>query len=67
VEKMGYYDGVVDDDFNINVDFSNIQDSFREHFPYVAYPQEVLFSLLNQMEKKSEITSRQRGRNHTYH
>jgi hypothetical protein len=53
---LGYYNGVFDEHFNIDIDFSELRKRFREHFPHVAVtddeqgdPQEVLFSLLDQI------------------
>ena len=53
---MGYYDGEFDEHFNIDIDFSDLRERFREHFPHVAVaddqqgdPQEVLYNLLDQI------------------
>ncbi len=54
---MGYFGGEADEGFNIQIEFSNIRQALRDNFPLIGYsednqgdPQEVLYSLLDQIE-----------------
>ena len=66
---MGYYDGQVHDDVNIIIEFRCFHEALRQHFPGLGYaeneqgdPQEVLTSILDQIETEVGDFFQRRGK-----